>query len=63
MTRDQVLYICEGTCKAEISEEEFNNGLTQCGTEGCTLKGHQFRKMIKCGTCGKVYSPETPHSH
>lgn len=35
-------YICSGTCGAHITEEEYNNGLTACGTEGCTMKGHTF---------------------
>lgn len=35
-------YVCTGTCGAHITEEEYNNGLTVCGTEGCTMKGQPF---------------------
>ena len=44
---NKVVYICVGTCKAEISEEQYNSGLTKCGGEGCTLKGHEFEKRVK----------------
>lgn len=35
-------YICTGSCGAHITEEEYNKGLTACGTEGCTMHGHPF---------------------
>ncbi len=35
-------YMCTGTCKAIITEEEYNNGLTKCGTKECTMYGQPF---------------------
>ncbi len=35
-------FICEGTCGAHISKAQHDEGLTTCGTEGCSLKGHPF---------------------
>jgi hypothetical protein len=42
MDNNKKTYICHGTCAAHITEEEYNNGLTACGTEGCTMKGQVF---------------------
>lgn len=41
----KVKYICEGTCGAQISQEEYNAGLQACGTEGCTHKGQPFKRV------------------
>jgi hypothetical protein len=60
---DKLVYICTGSCKAEISEEQFKNGLTKCGTESCTLYGRDFKKMTKCSKCGQVYSEKNLHNH
>ena len=60
---DKTVYICTGTCKAEISEEEYKGGLTKCGTEGCTKKGHTFEMRKKCAECGAYYKPGESHSH
>lgn len=57
------MYICTGTCEAKISEEEFKNGLTACGTEGCTHKGHTFEKRLECHVCGKLYKEDENHTH
>jgi hypothetical protein len=35
-------YICTGSCHAEITEEQYNNGLTACGADVCTMKGQPF---------------------
>ncbi len=60
---DKIVYVCTGTCKAEISEEDYKNGLTKCGTESCSLYGHQFQKMKKCGQCGQLYTEGELHQH
>jgi len=60
---DKVVYICIGTCKAEISEEAYNQGLTKCGTEGCSMRGHTFEKRLKCGVCGANYKEGETHTH
>lgn len=57
------VYVCTGTCKAEISEEQYNGGLVRCGTEGCTLKDHDFEKRVKCTECGTVFKEEEVHTH
>ncbi|MEX2145310.1 MAG: hypothetical protein WD712_03020 [Candidatus Spechtbacterales bacterium] len=41
----KVRYVCEGTCGANLTEEEYQNHPTKvCGTEGCTNKGHEFAR-------------------
>lgn len=60
---DKAVYICTGTCKAEISEEKYNEGLTKCGTEGCSMQGHTFEKRMKCSVCGAYYKEGETHTH
>jgi hypothetical protein len=60
---NKVVYICVGTCKAEISEEQYKGGLIKCGGEACTLKGHDFAKRLKCKQCDKVFKEDEKHSH
>ena len=57
------IYICTGGCGAVITKEQFDNGLTKCGTEGCKNKGIEFEKRLKCTDCGSIYDESTPHSH
>lgn len=57
------VYICTGGCGAVITQEQFDNGLTKCGTEGCDHKGVDFEKRLKCSDCGSIYEETTPHSH
>ena len=62
---DKTVYICTGSCSAEVSQEEFEGGLTVCGTDRCTLKGQPFEMRLKCEHCGALHTetPETGHSH
>lgn len=60
---NKTVYICVGTCKAEISEEQYKGGLTKCGTEGCTHQGHEFEKRLKCEECGAVFKETESHRH
>lgn len=60
---NKAVYICVGTCKAEVSEEQYKAGLTKCGGEGCTLKGHEFEKRLKCLECGTLFKEEEIHAH
>jgi hypothetical protein len=46
MAKEEVCYVCEGTCKAVISEGRYNAGLTKCGAEGCTMHGKPFKKKV-----------------
>ncbi len=34
------------SCGAVVSEEEYNNGLTVCGAEVCTMKGQPFVEKV-----------------
>jgi hypothetical protein len=47
MAKEEVHYVCDGTCKADISEARYNAGLTKCGAKGCTMHGKPFRKTVK----------------
>ena len=60
---NKVVYICTGTCKAEITEEQYKEGLVKCGAEGCTLRGHDFEKRLKCDICQTVFKEGEKHSH
>ena len=60
---NKIIYICVGTCKAEITEEQYKDGLTKCGGEGCTHKGHEFEKRVKCEECGAIFKEIKTHSH
>ena len=37
-------YFCNGTCGAVITQEQFDGGLTKCGTKDCSLENHEFEK-------------------
>ena len=58
-----VVYICTGGCGTVISKEQYDNGLTQCGTDGCKNKGIEFEKRLKCTDCGSIYEETATHSH
>jgi len=58
MADDQKTYVCLGTCQAVITEEQYKNGLTQCGAESCTLKGHPFVEGKKNPETGKNEATE-----
>ncbi|OGH17645.1 MAG: hypothetical protein A3C22_01135 [Candidatus Levybacteria bacterium RIFCSPHIGHO2_02_FULL_37_10] len=60
---NKVVHVCTGTCKAEISEEQYNDGLTQCGAERCTMQGHNFEKRMRCGSCNQLYKEGETHTH
>ena len=60
---DEVVYICSGGCGAVISQEQYNQGLIVCGTEGCPHHGQPFEKRMKCSICGAIYKEGEPHSH
>lgn len=44
---DETVYVCTGTCGAVISQQQYDEGLTQCGADICTLKNHPFEKRKK----------------
>jgi hypothetical protein len=57
------IYVCEGTCGAKISQEQYNAGLTQCGADECTRKNQEFTKMYTCDECHEVMKENQPHAH
>lgn len=57
------VHVCDGTCGAVISEEQFQGGLTRCGAEDCTREGQPFTEKMKCDDCGAVYAVDENHSH
>ena len=56
-------YVCLGTCQAEITDDQYNNGLTACGAEVCTMKGKPFVKGSKCEKCDKNLEAGAQHEH
>lgn len=63
ITMDQAGHICQGTCKAFVTEEEYKGGLIACGAEECTAKGKPFVKGFKCHMCGAIYTENVQHKH
>ena len=59
----QTVYVCTGTCQAEISEEQYKAGLTKCGAETCDKKGVPFDKRLKSDTCAEIYQETQTHDH
>lgn len=58
-----VVYVCIGSCAAEITEAQYQGGLIACGATDCTLKGHAFEKRLKCNECGTIFAVSVHHSH
>ncbi|MEM2137860.1 MAG: hypothetical protein QW568_02125 [Candidatus Anstonellaceae archaeon] len=52
--KEEVCYVCKGTCGAVISEARYKAGLKKCGAEGCTMHGKPFKKekMSEKSGCG-----------
>lgn len=45
MEEKKVKYVCAGTCKAEVSQEEHDAGAHVCQAKGCTHYGQHFKKV------------------
>lgn len=56
-------YVCLGSCQAQISEEDYKNGLTACGNDKCENKGNPFVKGGQCNICGENYAENQKHQH
>lgn len=54
-------YVCLGSCRALISEEQYKNGLTDCGSDSCKKKGQPFARGSKCKECGLTYAEGEVH--
>ncbi len=57
------VYVCTGGCGAVITKDQYDKGLTQCGTDGCKNKGIEFEKRLKCSDCSSIYEETSPHNH
>ncbi len=55
-------YVCLGSDQAMVSEEQYKNGLIECGGE-CNMHGHAFVEGGKCKICGRNYAISAPHDH
>lgn len=38
-------YVCEGSCHAKITQDQYEKGLTKCGTKSCNFFGKPFKKL------------------
>lgn len=56
-------YVCLGSCQAQISEEEYQKGLTACGNDTCENKGKPFSKGGRCMGCSKNFAKGQEHQH
>lgn len=56
-------YICQGRCHADISEEQYNEGLVVCGNNTCDRKGEAFEKIITCDICNASIQDGEIHTH
>lgn len=43
--KEKYLYICEGSCQAKITQEQYDGGLTKCGDNSCNFFGKPFKKI------------------
>lgn len=59
---NQTVYVCTGGCGGEIIQEQYDQGLTRCGTKGCSRDGQPFDKRLKCASCGALYEEGETHS-
>jgi len=55
---DKKTYVCMGSCQAVITEEQYKNGLTKCGTKECSLYDHPFVEGKKSEITGKNEAAE-----
>lgn len=60
---NQNSYVCLGSCQAQISEEEYQKGLTVCGNNACENKGKPFSKGNRYMQCGKNFAQDQKHQH
>lgn len=53
------VYVCTGTCNAEVSQEAYDNGLVVCGAKDCTKHGEPFEEKIVTETSTQPSEPHT----
>lgn len=45
--KEEAAYICEGECHAQITQKQYDEGLTKCGAKSCNMHGKPFKKLQK----------------
>jgi len=45
--KKDIAYTCEGSCQAQITQKQYDEGLTKCGAKECTFYGKPFKKLSK----------------
>ena len=56
-------YFCTGSCGAIITEKEYNDGLTECGTKTCNMHQKPFEKGLYCTGCEKRIEESEKEEH
>jgi hypothetical protein len=59
---DKKTYVCLGSCQAEITEIQYNNGLIKCGAKECTFYEKPFVEGKKSETTGKNEAADSINS-
>ena len=50
------IFICEGTCGARLTKEQYEKSPKVCGSEGCSRHGIAFTRV-------SVTAPSAPVAH
>jgi len=56
-------YFCNGTDQAVVTQEQYDQGLTKCGNESCSLHAHPFEKGLYCTICQKRVTQDQVSEH
>lgn len=59
---DPKVWICEGTCKAEVADDEHAIG-QHCATQGCDQYGETLKERYRCADCDLYYKDEEVFEH
>lgn len=57
----QIRYVCEGSCKVKVTEEEHQEGKTTCTSESCENFGQPLIRSEYCSRCNTVYEEAEDH--
>ena len=50
---DDVRFVCDGSCGAQITQAQYDGGLHVCGAPGCSHEGQPFRRLDEGATESK----------
>jgi len=54
-------YVCQGTCKAKLTPEEYKAGKTTCGDPKCDHYGKPLVRREYCSSCNTVFEEGEDH--